>query len=115
MIALIAFMQVSESDGEIKDSLAAILPIWDSISSSLAQLKKVPPQSAADTAILKDYVHLRRQGTFYRIRLIERQSYIYLDSLEILDSSFSSLPPLKYVPNFKAKDPQPVPAAFRHR
>ena len=98
------------SDGEIKDSLAAILPIWDSISSSLAHLKKVPPQLAADTAILKDYVHLRRQGTFYRIRLIERQSYIYLDSLEILDSSFSSLPPLKYVLNFKAKDTQSVPA-----
>jgi hypothetical protein len=98
------------SDGEIKDSLVAILPIWDSISSSLAHLKKVPPQLAADTAILKDYVHFRRQGTFYRIRLIERQSYIYLDSLEILDSSFSSLPPLKYVLNFKAKDVQPVPA-----
>ncbi len=95
---------------KIRDSLAVILPIWDSISSSLARLKKVPPQLAADTAILKDYVHLRRQGTFYRIRLIERQSYIYLDSLEILDGSFSSLPPLKYVLNFKPKDPEPVPA-----
>ncbi|HXR80565.1 MAG TPA: energy transducer TonB, partial [Saprospiraceae bacterium] len=42
-------------------------------------------------------------------RLIERQSYIYLDSLEILDILFSSLPPLKYVLNFKAKEPQPVP------
>ena len=98
------------SDGEIRDSLVAILPIWDSISSSLNRLKRVPPELAADTAILKDYVQLRRQGTFYRIKLIERQSYIYLDSLEILDASFSSLPPLKYVLNFKAKDPQPMPA-----
>ena len=96
------------SDGEIRDSLVAILPIWDSISSSLHRLKRVPPELAADTAILKDYVQLRRQGTFYRIKLIERQSYIYLDSLEILDTSFSSLPPLKYVLNFKAKDPQPM-------
>ena len=96
------------SDGEVRDSLVVMLPVWDSISSSLDRLKKVPPQLAADTAILRDYIRLRRQGTFYRIKLIERQSYIYLDSLEILDASFSSLPPLKYVLNFKPKDPEPM-------
>ena len=96
------------SDGEIRDSLVKILPIWDSISSSLNHLERVPPELRADTAILKEYVQFRRQGTFYRVKLIERQSYIYLDSLEILDASFSALPPLRYVLNFNAKDPQPI-------
>ncbi|HYI76983.1 MAG TPA: rhomboid family intramembrane serine protease [Chryseolinea sp.] len=95
------------SDGEIRDSLAALLPIWDSISSSLNDLKNVPPQLAGDTATLRDYVQLRRQATAYRVKLIERQSYIYLDSLEILDAAFDSLPRLQYVLNFKIKDSEP--------
>lgn len=95
------------SDGEIRDSLAAVLPLWDSISSSLSRLKKVPAQLARDTAVLRDYIQLRRKGTAYRIVLIDRQSYIYLDSLEVLDAAFDSLPPLKYVLNFKVKESSP--------
>jgi membrane associated rhomboid family serine protease len=97
------------SDGEIKDSLAAVLPMWDSISLALDRLKRVPSQLAGDTAMLKDYIQLRKKGTAYRIILIERQSYIYLDSLEILDAAFDSLPRLKYVLNFKVKDKTPMP------
>ncbi|HEX6226556.1 MAG TPA: rhomboid family intramembrane serine protease [Chryseolinea sp.] len=92
------------SDGEIRDSLAAVLPVWDSISSSLGRLKKVPAELAGDTAVLRDLVQLRRQGTAYRIMLIDRQSYIYLDSIEISDAAFDSLPRLKYDLNFKIKE-----------
>jgi antitoxin component YwqK of YwqJK toxin-antitoxin module len=92
------------TDSGLKDSLVATLPRWDSISSSIRKLKKIPTGLEADTAILKDYAMLRRQGTFYRIKLIERESYIYYDSIEILDGKFKSLPQLQYVLNYKIKE-----------
>lgn len=93
--------KTTTTDAGLKDSLVAALPRWDSITSSLRTLKKIPPELDADTAILKDYVKLRRKGTYYRIRLIERESYIYYDSIEILDEKFRSLPKLKYILNYR--------------
>ena len=92
------------TDSGLKDSLIATLPRWDSVSSSIRNLKKIPRGLDGDTAILKDYAQLRRQGTFYRIKLIERESYIYYDSIEILDGKFKSLPQLQYVLNYKIKE-----------
>ena len=89
------------SDTGLKDSLAATLPQWDSIASSIRNLKKIPAGVEKDTAILSDYAMLRKRGTFYRVKLIERESYIYYDSIEILDAEFKSLPRLQYVLNFK--------------
>lgn len=94
------------TNGELKDSLAAILPTWDSISSSLNRINKIPFELSADTAILRDYIELRRQETYYRIKQIERESYIYYDSLEIINAKFKSLPELKYVLNYKIIETQ---------
>lgn len=99
-----------KGEAELKDSLAATLPVWDSISASLNSISKVPVQLAGDTAILKDYVQFRKQGTYYRVKLIERESYIYYDSIEILDAKFRQLPPLTYILNYKLADVQETPA-----
>jgi membrane associated rhomboid family serine protease len=53
-----------ETNGVLKDSLLTILPEWDSIESSLNALPRVPFQLEADTAILRDYMQLRRQETY---------------------------------------------------
>ncbi len=89
------------TDTGLRDSLVATLPRWDTISLMLNRVKGIPPELTADTAVLKDYIQLRRQGTFYRIRLIERESYIYYDSIELLDAKFKDLPQLKYILNYK--------------
>ncbi len=93
------------SDAELKDSLAATVPRWDSIASSIKNLKKVPAGVEEDTSTLNDYASLRKRGTYYRVKLIERESYIYYDSIEILDAEFKSLPRLRYVLNFKVSEP----------
>jgi membrane associated rhomboid family serine protease/antitoxin component YwqK of YwqJK toxin-antitoxin module len=95
-----------KTNGTLKDSLAVLLPEWDSISFSLNSINRIPFQLSADTAILRDYIQLRRQETFYRIKQIERESYVYYDSLEILNAKFRALPELKYVLNYKIIETQ---------
>jgi len=92
------------NDSQLKDSLAAILPEWDSIHSSLHALPRVPSQLVGDTATLSDYVKLRKQEASYRIGLIARESYVYLDSLEIVGLKFDSLPPFEHSLNFSMPD-----------
>lgn len=99
--------KTSSTDGGLKDSLVATLPRWDSIASSIRNLQKIPAGVEGDTAILRDYAMLRKRGTFYRISLIERESYIYYDSIEILDAEFKSLPPLQYILNYKLSEKEP--------
>jgi rhomboid protease GluP len=94
------------TNGALKDSLVANLPVWDSISASLDAINKVPFELSADTAILRDYIQLRRQETYYRVKQIERESYVYYDSLEIVNAKFRSLPELKYVLNYKIIETQ---------
>jgi antitoxin component YwqK of YwqJK toxin-antitoxin module len=94
------------TNAELVDSLRAVLPVWDSISSSLNTINKIPFQLSADTAVLRDYIALRRQETYYRIKQIERESYIYYDSIEILNAKFRALPELKYILNYKVMETQ---------
>ena len=98
------FFKITKTSTELADSLSAILPVWDSISLSLKSLKKIPEQVQGDTAILRSYIHLRRQEAFYKVVHIRRESYIYFDSLEIVNKKFEELPSLKYLLNYNVKD-----------
>lgn len=91
-------------DTQLKDSLASILIEWDSIRTSIHKLQRVPSQLVADTASLIKYVELHKQETSYRISLIERESYVYLDSLEIVRLKFDSLPPFEHTLNFNVPE-----------
>jgi membrane associated rhomboid family serine protease len=98
--------KTTSTNGQLKDSLVATLPAWDSVAASLNSLSRVPFQLEKDTAILRDYIRLRRQETFYRIKQIERESYVYYDSLDIVNKKFRSLPPLQYVLNYRIIETQ---------
>ena len=89
------------SDKQLSDSLSTILPVWDSIQSALHSLKHVPPELARDTSNLSHYASLRKQETFFRIALIDRESYVYLDSLEIVSHRLDSLPRFDYSLNYR--------------
>lgn len=91
-------------DTQLKDSLASILIEWDSIHTSIHKLQRVPAPLVADTASLINYVKLHKQETSYRISLIERESYVYLDSLEIVRLKFDSLPPFEHTLNFNVPE-----------
>ncbi|MDH4089781.1 MAG: rhomboid family intramembrane serine protease [Cyclobacteriaceae bacterium] len=88
------------TDFQIKDSLVAIVPEWDSIGRSLHALQRIPSELRADTANLANYVKLRRLEATFRIALIEHESYVYLDSLEIVDKEFDGILPFQYSLNY---------------
>jgi len=100
------FFKQTKTNGELKDSLATMIPVWDSISSSLSSLENIPAKVLVDTAVLRDYVQLRSQEVFYKVKQIERESYVYYDSLEIVNEKFASLPQLQHILNYNVKDIQ---------
>ena len=98
------------TDAELGDSLHLILTRWQGIRQSLNDIPSVPQALAADTASLKMYVGIREEETGYRLNLIERESYVYMDSLEVAAAKFSTVPPLQYGLNFTAppsEEPEP--------
>lgn len=90
-------------DTLMKDSLANYIPRWDSILAALDKTGDLPEEVKRDTMVLRDYIQLRRQETFYRVRMVERESYIYYDSIEILSAKFQELPKLTYILNYKTR------------
>jgi membrane associated rhomboid family serine protease len=94
------------NDFQIRDSLIAILPEWHSIDSALSSLPGVPHELVSDTTNLHDYITLRAKEAGYRIALIERESFIYLDSLEVVSSEFKEIPPFEYSLNFDIPEDQ---------
>lgn len=97
------------TDEGMRDSLKVSIPLWDSIYSSLNNLDKISSEIASDTAALKRYTLLHRQRSAFRLNLIERESYIYIDSLEINRSHFDSMPPLRYHPYFVQEEVTQMP------
>lgn len=94
----------SNDDVQIKDSLITILPQWNSIYYALHRLPHVPEKIRRDTTILSAYVRLRKRDAQYRIALMERESYVYMDSIEIVNSKLDSLPPFDFNLNFEISD-----------
>ncbi len=97
------------TDLQIKDTLHAIIPEWDSIRVSLHGLKHVHPDLRGDTSNLSNYAKLRKQEALYRIALIDRESYVYLDSLDVVSVKFDSIHPFKYNLNFDFSEPAEMP------
>lgn len=97
------------TDAELGDSLHLILTRWQGIRQSLKDIPAVPKALASDTASMKMYVGFREEETAYRLNLIERESYVYMDSLEVVATKFSTVPPLQYGLNFTTPPSDPEP------
>jgi membrane associated rhomboid family serine protease len=96
-------------DWQIRDSLVTIVPGWNTCDSLLRHLGRVPAEIAPDTSTLRQYVGLRRREALYRIAIVERESYIYLDSLEFVELAFDELPPFIKTLNFEIPEERPAP------
>ena len=98
------FYQNSLSDAQLVDSLTVITTEWDSIRHSLRALPPIRQELRADTATLARYVDLQKQDAVYRTSLIQRESYVYLDSMEVVSARMDSLPKFQFNPNFRIPD-----------
>lgn len=88
------------SDSQLLDSLKVVNAEWHSVDSAIRFFGTVPAVLKKDTATLRKYVNLHSQETTYRIEMIERESYVYLDSLEYINQKFDSLDRFDYILNF---------------
>jgi membrane associated rhomboid family serine protease/antitoxin component YwqK of YwqJK toxin-antitoxin module len=92
-------------DAELLDSLRTAVVSWDSIDRGFDALGIVRTPLRHDSAIIRQYARLHRRVTNYRVLLLEKQSYTYLDSVEITNAAFDSVPQIQY-----NLDYYPVPA-----
>ncbi|HEY5823790.1 MAG TPA: hypothetical protein VIT44_05475, partial [Cyclobacteriaceae bacterium] len=87
---------------------------WLSVIQSLKELKNVPAELITDQSILLRYADIAQRENQYQVKMIQEESYIYLDSIEVNQQKADSIPPLKYHLNFsgapsevKAQEPTP--------
>lgn len=69
---------------------------WDSTRALLDAQSYVPEVLHQDTARLKRYIYLRKQENDFRIRMIRKESYRYMDSIEWSHQQMQSCFPLDY-------------------
>jgi len=94
------FYRNSLSDAQLVDSLTVISKEWDSISYVLGKIPAIREELHSDTAVLAEYINLQKQDAIYRTSLIYRESYVYLDSIEVVSIKMDSLPKFQYNLNF---------------
>ncbi|HMG91073.1 MAG TPA: rhomboid family intramembrane serine protease [Chryseolinea sp.] len=102
------FYQNSMNDAQLVDSLTVITKEWDSIHHVLRSIPAIREELRTDTAILAEYIKLQKQDAIYRTALIHRESYVYLDSMEVVSTKMDSLPKFQYNLNFSMPESAPV-------
>jgi len=92
------------TDDQRADSLRnGVLPELDSALAGLNGLVRVPAEIVSDTMVLRQYASLRKEEVNYRLLGIEKESYVYLDSIEHIAAILDSLPPLQYPLNHEGR------------
>lgn len=74
---------------------------WDSALTMLNAHKYLPPELAPDTFRLRRYIALRKQENIFRLTILERESYIYLDSIAWVQDTIQSFMSLDYKLSFR--------------
>lgn len=85
------------TDDQRADSLSNdVLPLFDTALVSLGALEKVPPRVAPDTSILRQRVLLQKDMIKYQLLGIEKETFIYRDTVEYIMARLDSLPALEF-------------------
>jgi membrane associated rhomboid family serine protease len=71
---------------------------WDSALKSLNDIAYLPKELHLDTFKLRHYIGWRKKENDYRITMVERESYIYMDSIDYVDSQIVQYLSLDHLP-----------------
>ena len=77
---------------------------WDSVSHQIAVITPIIGDLPNDTMAIQSYIRNTKLQNEFRIEMIKRESYVYLDSIETLQQQADSLPKIKYNLNFRIGD-----------
>ena len=86
--------------------------LWDSALASLNGQSYIPEALQSDTFKLRRYLNLRRLEGIFRVSMIERESYVYLDSIELMQDSLQQYISLDYplsMAHVRVKKEEPEP------
>ncbi|UII30708.1 rhomboid family intramembrane serine protease [Fulvivirga ulvae] len=93
------------SDSAMATDFSELLLEWDTVRQEIDSLPELPPALEGDRQILENYVKWRSEEIGYIVTSIKEESYIYLDSLEIVRYKMDTMPPLQYVLNYNRPSP----------
>jgi membrane associated rhomboid family serine protease/antitoxin component YwqK of YwqJK toxin-antitoxin module len=77
---------------------------WDATLARLNRQTNVPEKLAKDTFNLRRYINLRKQENVFRKAVVQRESYVYLDSVEYVQEIIPQYLELQYSLNFRLND-----------
>ena len=69
---------------------------WDDILARLKDQTNLPAALATDTFKLRKYIGLRKQENLFKKMVVQREAYVYLDSVEYLQAAMSQYMDLDY-------------------
>jgi len=79
---------------------------WDNVLTMLNDQQYLPSALATDTFKLRRYIGLRKQENYFKKMVIQRESYIYLDSVAFVQDQMSQYLSLQYGLSFRLKNEQ---------
>jgi membrane associated rhomboid family serine protease/antitoxin component YwqK of YwqJK toxin-antitoxin module len=82
---------------------------WDSIGRVLNSFPSVPEALAEDTFKLRRYIALRKKESYFRRTMIQRESYVYIDSVGWVQDTIRSFLQLDHRLKFDAGGEEEVP------
>lgn len=80
---------------------------WDAALAELDRQQSVPWQLAMDTFKLRRYITLRKKENLYKKTVVQNESYVYLDSVEVVQEQMKQFLQLDYALWFRRKDEDP--------
>jgi len=99
-----AQLNQSHSDAEYIEMFNQNILQWDTTSQLLSAHRYLPSELAQDTFKLKRYIRWKQKINQFRINMIERESYIFRDSIDISSDSIDIYTNLEYNLNLKVSN-----------
>jgi len=91
------------NDKDFYDSLHRIKNLPQESIADFRNLDYIPDRLSKDTTVIVDYLRLTSKKIDYFLEGLARESFIYLDSIGLINSTLSNLPKLAYNLNFNAQ------------
>lgn len=92
------------SDKDLYDSLSRVHVLTDSVKSNFHSIPYLPHDLRNDTIVIFQYLDLQSKLLDYYLTGLAKESFIYLDSIGLVQNNIRSLPDVKYNLNFSLSD-----------
>ncbi len=93
-----------DSDLLMAEEMGKLIFYWDTVKYKLDSLPKLPKVLSNDRNLINIYLRLRQDELNFIIKGIKKESYIYMDSLDVVRTEMKMLPPLSFYLNYKRPD-----------